>query len=49
MARWTTKARLLIEAGANVGARDNEGKTAPDQAREYRLTEMVQLLEEAAD
>ncbi len=42
-------ARLLIEAGANVGARDEEGKTALDQARDYRLVEMVRLLEEAAE
>ena len=42
-------ATLIVEAGAQVDARDNDGKSALDHARWYRLVEMAELLEEAAD
>jgi len=41
--------KVLLEAGAEVDARDNDGKSALDHAKWYRLVEMAELLEEAAD
>ena len=36
--------QLLLEAGADAEARDADGKTALDHAREFRLAHLVEIL-----
>ena len=40
--------RMLVDAGANVGLADRQGRTPLDHARARGYTEMIALLEAAA-
>lgn len=41
--------RLLLQHGADAGARDGWGKTAFDYARKYKRTAVMALLEEMSN